>query len=193
MWYGFGGRLRKTNWPAESVVVLRLNPVTGLVSSAVTATITPPVGSFTVPCTVPEPPSCASAGSARDRKITVAKLVVIFVLMIDAPWASWRPLIVRTRTRRHQTRCDEAAFNGLVIGAGARQEERAQERARRRDRSCGMRRCEERDAHSTRQGDIGRPNRSRCRACEASGRDSSDRPRVPRRARARELDDARDG
>src|SRR5439155_1223685 len=66
MWYGFGGRLRKTNWPAESVVVLRLNPVTGLVSSTVTATITPPVGSFTVPCTVPEPPSCASAGSARD-------------------------------------------------------------------------------------------------------------------------------
>src|SRR5439155_2357115 len=129
MWYGFGGRLRKTNWPAESVVAVRLNPLTGLVSSTVTDTITPPVGSFTVPCTVPEPPSCASAGSARDRKITVAKLVVIFVLMIDAPWASWRPLIVRTRTRRHQTRCDEAAFNGLVIGAGARQEERAQERA----------------------------------------------------------------
>ena len=48
--------------PAASVVDLGLNPVTGLLMFTVTATMTPPVESFTVPCTVPAPPSpCARA------------------------------------------------------------------------------------------------------------------------------------
>ena len=54
-WYGFGGRLRKTNFPAMSVVVVRLNPETGLLIVTVTACMTPPVGSLTVPWTVPAP------------------------------------------------------------------------------------------------------------------------------------------
>ena len=70
--------MRKTNLPDASVVALRLRPLTGLVMSTATATITPPVGSFTVPCTVPAPPSsCARArrsGKTRDDQADHARL-----------------------------------------------------------------------------------------------------------------------
>src|SRR5258706_12063305 len=60
MWYGFGGRLRNSYFPAESVVVVRVNQETGWAILTSTACITPPVGSLTVPWTVPAPPSsCA--------------------------------------------------------------------------------------------------------------------------------------
>src|SRR5580693_6970109 len=57
-----------TNFPAPSVVVLRVKPVTELLMVTVTATMTPPVGSFTVPCTMPAPPSpCAHTGVPANR------------------------------------------------------------------------------------------------------------------------------
>src|SRR6185295_6953527 len=57
MWYGLGARLLNTYLPPASVVVVRLKPDTALLILTSTACITPPVGSFTVPCTVPAPPS----------------------------------------------------------------------------------------------------------------------------------------
>src|SRR2546422_9264328 len=68
MWYGFGGRLPNAYLPEASVVVVRVNPDTGLLILTSTACITPPVGSLTVPWSVPAPPSpcpCATVTPSR--------------------------------------------------------------------------------------------------------------------------------
>src|SRR5439155_26103176 len=64
MWYGFGGRLRKTNRPAASVVAVRVKPETGFAILTSTDCMTPPVGSLMGSCTVPSlPNSCARSDS----------------------------------------------------------------------------------------------------------------------------------
>src|SRR5262249_6084273 len=60
-WYGFGGTLRKTYFPPASVLAGRVKPDTRLLTSTATACIAPPVGSVTLPGTVPAPPSSCAA------------------------------------------------------------------------------------------------------------------------------------
>src|SRR5438093_6038782 len=72
MWYGFGGRLRKTNRPAASVVAVRVKPETGFAILTSTDCMTPPVGSLMVPCTVPAPPNSWARADAGVSATTSA-------------------------------------------------------------------------------------------------------------------------
>src|SRR5207244_1611424 len=64
----------------------------GLLRSTVTETMTPPLGSLTVPWTVPDPPSCASTGAAANKNPSAARTAKNRILMINAPGAAERPI-----------------------------------------------------------------------------------------------------
>src|SRR5258708_7895098 len=101
MWYGFGGRLRNTYFPAASVVVVRVNPETGLLIFTSTACITPPVGSLTVPCTVPAPPSSWAQRPAAPKMPTAATRAATLAKTLTHRRVNIRPLFRADYTARY--------------------------------------------------------------------------------------------